>query len=227
MFATLIASRPIRQRSRAGFATSIALHGFLVVGAVYLSLGKVPALSKPPQQTVIYYPPADPPKPPPTPVTIAPPRSNAPPTLGAPITVPLAMPALPDTPSRTVIDILPGTPFVLRGTTTLADPGPAPGQPWLANQVELTVALEKGSPVPKFPTALRSTGIEGTARFRFVVDTLGRVELASVQELQSSHPAFGFAVRQTLPRMRFAPAQVGGHPGRQLVELPMVFRLTR
>lgn len=225
MFATLIASRPVRQRSARGLATSVAVHAALFGGAVLATLGTAPALTRPLMQHVVYVPPTDPPKVAPAPRVA--PHAPTVPSVGVPNTVPLTLPPLPDAPTRTLIDVLPGTPFVPGGTTSVADPGPAPSQPYLAEQVEVAVALERGSPVPRFPTALRSTGIEGTARFRFVVDTLGRVELGSVEELQSSHAAFAFAVRQTLPRMRFTPAQVGSHRVRQLVELPMIFRVTR
>jgi len=47
---------------------------------------------------------------------------------------------------------------------------------------------------------MRSAGVEGSAGFQFVVDTLGRVELSSVRELESTRPAFAMAVRGTLPR---------------------------
>jgi hypothetical protein len=60
-----------------------------------------------------------------------------------------------------------------------------------------------------------------------VVDTLGRVELLTVRELQSTHQAFALAVRSTLPRMRFTPARVDGRAVRQLVEFPIVFRIER
>jgi hypothetical protein len=74
---------------------------------------------------------------------------------------------------------------------------------------------------------MRFADVEGTARFQFVVDTLGRVELPSVRELERTRGAFGLAVRSALPRMRFTPALVGGRPVRQLVEFPIVFRIQR
>jgi TonB family protein len=70
-------------------------------------------------------------------------------------------------------------------------------------------------------------GIDGSARFRFIVDSLGRVEMPSVEQVQATHDAFAFAVRNTLARMRFTPALVQGKPVRQLVELPFVFRVER
>ena len=81
--------------------------------------------------------------------------------------------------------------------------------------------------MPKYPNLLRSSGIDGTARMRFVVDTLGRAEMATAVDVDATNPAFAFAIRSTLPRMRFVPAQVGGRPVRQLVELPVVFHVGR
>jgi TonB family protein len=101
------------------------------------------------------------------------------------------------------------------------------GAPYLVKQVEVPAAIEKGSPLPRFPALMRSAGVEGAARFQFVVDTLGRVELATVREVESTNGAFAMAVRGTLPRMRFTPARVGGRVVRQLVEFPILFRIER
>jgi TonB family protein len=101
------------------------------------------------------------------------------------------------------------------------------GGAWLAEQVDEPAAIEKDSPLPRFPAAMRSLGVEGVARFQFVVDTLGLVEMASVREMSSTREAFAMAVRGTLPRMRFLPARVGGARVRQLVEFPIVFRIEK
>lgn len=80
---------------------------------------------------------------------------------------------------------------------------------------------------PRYPPALRAAGIEGRVIVRFVVDTAGRVEEASIQVLDSSHPQFTDAVRTTLGRMRFEPARVGRSKVRQMVDLPFTFELSR
>jgi outer membrane biosynthesis protein TonB len=51
------------------------------------------------------------------------------------------------------------------------------------------------------------------------------VERPSVRVVGTSHPAFGDAARAATASMRFRPAEVGGRPVRQLVELPFEFRL--
>jgi len=121
------------------------------------------------------------------------------------------------------------SPFVRAGGASLggiASPLAGDGA-YLVEQVDEPAAIEKDSPLPRFPAAMRSLGVEGTARFQFVVDTLGRVELSSVREMESTRAAFAMAVRGTLPRMRFTPARVGGRVVRQLVEFPIVFRIER
>jgi protein TonB len=101
------------------------------------------------------------------------------------------------------------------------------GVPYSADQVEFPASIADHSPVPRFPSALRGVGIEGFARFRFVVDTAGRVELGSIEAISASHEAFAYAVRTTLPRMRFRPGRVDGRAVRQRVELPFAFRITK
>ena len=81
--------------------------------------------------------------------------------------------------------------------------------------------------MPRYPATMRAAGIAGSARFRFVVDTLGRVELATVERIESTHEAFAVAVRESLPRMRFRAACFGGRSVRQLVEFPIAFNIKR
>lgn len=95
-----------------------------------------------------------------------------------------------------------------------------------ADAVERRVALRVRAE-PAYPAVLRRSGVEGAVRIRFVVDTLGRVELPSVEVRASAHDAFTEAVRAVLPSLRFAPARVAERPVRQLVEMPFVFSLRR
>jgi protein TonB len=228
MFTQLLASRPTRERSAGGMLASITLHGFVVAAAVYATIGTTPGFTKPAVQNLVYQPPADPVPPTPTPQTpiIVPPGA---PVVSVPISVPLTLPDLTTVPVRTLVDLPPSTRFVPGGIGTVGEPVTAPpaGLPYSADQVEFPASIADNSPVPRFPSALRGIGIEGVARFRFVVDTAGRVELGSVEAISASHEAFAYAVRSTLPRMRFRPGRVDGRPVRQLVELPFAFRITK
>ena len=229
MFAQLIASRVPRHRSPAGFAASIALHGIIVAGAVLLTSRAPMQRSHHTQLVVPYVAPATRPRPATrlTPHSAAP-IAAAPSVINVPLTVPDAIP--PVDLLRAAINT--DQPFEFRvGVTTHAGtPAPAVDDavsPFLDSQVEVQVALDARSPMPRYPQLLKDAGVEGVARLLFVVDTLGRVELGTVEVVETTHPAFAVAVQAVLPRMRFSPARVGERKVRQLVEFPLQFRLRR
>ena len=62
---------------------------------------------------------------------------------------------------------------------------------------------------------------------QFVVDTTGRVEVATFKVIRKSHDLFEAAVRSALPQMRFLAAEVGGRKVKQLVQQPFVFALQK
>ncbi|MCA1840116.1 MAG: energy transducer TonB [Actinobacteria bacterium] len=99
--------------------------------------------------------------------------------------------------------------------------------PLTANQVEKQVVLLPGNPTPRYPEALRTSGVEGQVVAVFIVDQQGRTEEASIRFTTSDSPLFEEAVRAALRRMRFAPAEVGGVRVRQLVQMPFLFTLAR
>jgi protein TonB len=78
---------------------------------------------------------------------------------------------------------------------------------------------------PQYPERLRAAGVTGRVVVRLVVDTLGRVEPASVAIRESAHDLFAQAVRAVIPSLRFVPAEAGGRRVRMLVDLPFEFRL--
>jgi TonB family protein len=61
----------------------------------------------------------------------------------------------------------------------------------------------------------------------YVVDSLGRVEPASLRMVESTHPLFEAAVRQAVLASRFRPAEWRGMKVRQLVQQSFVFSLRR
>ena len=73
---------------------------------------------------------------------------------------------------------------------------------------------------------LQSQGIKGTVMAQFVVDTTGRADVSTFKILDSPHELFSAAVRNALPKMRFIPAEVGGHKVKQLVQQPFVFNIS-
>jgi TonB family protein len=227
MLTQLLASRPIGQRPAAGLGASVALHGLLLAGAVLATMGTRMTVTAPVEWHLVYVPPQQPAQtrpvaPAPTVPAIG---GGGPGVVSVPIDVPSLLPIIDMVPRPGELTLR--TSFVPGGVSAPPTAPAAPGSPYLAEQVEVPAAIEKGSPLPRFPSVMRSAGVEGAARFQFVVDTLGRVELETVREMESTNPAFAMAVRGTLPRMRFTPARVGGRVVRQLVESPIVFRIER
>jgi protein TonB len=80
-------------------------------------------------------------------------------------------------------------------------------------------------PSPRYPEQLRAARVTGRVVARFVVDTTGRIEPASIVIRESSHDLFAQAVRAVLSGLRFVPAEVGRGKVRMLVDLPFEFRL--
>jgi TonB family protein len=78
-------------------------------------------------------------------------------------------------------------------------------------------------PEPKYPLVLREVGVSGRVRLRFVVDTTGRVELASIRVIESTHEDFEAPARESVAGAAFHPARMGAHAVRQLAEQPIRF----
>jgi TonB family protein len=91
--------------------------------------------------------------------------------------------------------------------------------------VEKAAIPHPGNSSPRYPETLRSLRIEGDVVMRFIVDTLGHAEPASLAVLSASHPAFAQAVREALLRSRYFPALIGARPVRQLVEQRFSFAI--
>ncbi len=100
------------------------------------------------------------------------------------------------------------------------------GSAFTENLVERAVQ-PLGGASPRYPDALRSAGVEGVVRMRFIVGANGRVESGSIETIDSPNPAFAQSVRTALLGMRFRPAEVGGHSVRQLVEQSFTFKLDK
>ena len=102
----------------------------------------------------------------------------------------------------------------------------AAGTVYVASELDKPVAFDPSSAAPAYPPDLQKAGIEGSATMRFVVDTLGGADSATIEVLAMTHPGFAAAVREALPRMRFQPAELGEIRVRQLVEQQFKFQLS-
>jgi TonB family protein len=99
-----------------------------------------------------------------------------------------------------------------------------PGRAYNENQVDRAVQMTRAA-TPRYPDALRSVSVQGEVQVRYIVDARGRVEPGSIQVISTTHKLFADAVRAALLESRFRPAEAGGHPVRQLVEQPFIFKL--
>jgi TonB family protein len=91
--------------------------------------------------------------------------------------------------------------------------------PVLRNRAELPAIMER-----LYPPLLRVAGMGGRVRVEFVVERTGRVNLASVRVLDSSHPMFSAATRSALARFLFRPGRVS--IGGQMNTVPVLVGMT-
>lgn len=94
-------------------------------------------------------------------------------------------------------------------------------------EVDTAVARSANSAAPAYPLDLLQAKIEGMVRVRYVVDTTGFADPASLEIVESTNAGFTSAVRDVLPYMRFSPAKIGDKKVRQLVEQPFSFHITQ
>jgi TonB family protein len=92
-------------------------------------------------------------------------------------------------------------------------------------EVDEMVERYAWSAAPVYPSELIALGTEGLVQAEYVVDTLGRVDMTTVEVLQSDDSLFTESVRTALGQMRFRPAKRAGKPVRQRVEQKFRFRI--
>ncbi len=233
MFNQLLETKRVSGRKTGGTMVSMVLHVLVVAAAIQLTHQTVDALEKPTEVTVRHIP-LEPT--PPTPVVRQPnqPVTTAPAPIGhqlliAPVDVPIDIPSVDLSAAPTDARDWSGA-GVSGGRhdgDSTATALVVTDQPLSSLDVDKAAAALPGSPSPAYPEMLKASGVEGHAMVQFVVDTLGRAEPGSFRVLQSSHDAFGTAVRVTLPRMRFLAAEAGGQKVRMLVQQQFAFALDR
>jgi TonB family protein len=94
-------------------------------------------------------------------------------------------------------------------------------------QVEKAVSPRPSNPAPRYPDELRAASVEGEVLAQFIVGKDGRPEMETFKVLKSTDERFTQAVEKSLPNMQFYPAEVGGRPMRQFVQMPFQFSLTK
>ena len=84
-------------------------------------------------------------------------------------------------------------------------------------------AVVLSQPMPQYPAALASVGVEGRVTIEFVIDTTGKVEPVSIRVIASTHSAFESAARRTITGSIFRPAHLSTVPVRQLTRQSVRF----
>ena len=233
MFNNLIESKPQKTRTLGSTLFSIGFHAVIVVMSVLATKQVVEAAAEEVVQKVDFVeikkdepPPPD--TPPPPDVVAPPPIAKGFQVLTAPINIPDVIPEIDLSKKLTNEDDFSGR-GVAGGIAAGVVGGAAPisDQPYFDFQVEKPVAPVPGTGSPRYPDILRSASVEGEVLAQFVVDTTGRVEVATFKVIRKSHDLFEAAVRSALPQMRFLAAEVGGRKVKQLVQQPFVFALQK
>jgi len=233
MFTTLPESRAIRTRNARSTMASVVLHGALIAGAVAMTLPRrVDATPEPVKERIpVYVAMPDRPRQPVTPIPqrTQPTQPSAPlPTIAAPTITPTTLPPIdfssPPLPAEQIVIGGPGAltaPFIGAGGSSVLTPGGIVD----VGAVERIPRILGGAPAPRYPGALRESGVSGRVVVRFVVDTLGRVEPDAVVVLEATHALFADAVRSALGLYRFSPGEIGGRKVRTMMEQPFTFTL--
>ena len=237
MFNNLIESKPVKQKSFGANVISTLFHLAIIGGSIFATANAGMEQEEEVVQKVDFVevkkdeppPPDEAPPPPPPDAVVAPPPPKGFQVLTAPVSIPDVIPEIDLSKALTNEADFSGR-GVAGGVASGVVGGTGPvnvDQPYFDFQVEKPVGAMPGSAGPRYPDILRSGGVEGQVLAQFVVDTTGRIEVASFRVLRSDHAMFEQAVRSALPNMRFLPAEIGGRKVKQLVQQPFVFALQR
>ncbi len=238
MFNQLIESRPKKQKMAGGTLFSLIFHGTLGVAAVIATASAGIADDKSKAEKIQFVemkkePPKpkekEPPPPPPKDVVMKAPPPKGFQVLRAPVDIPITIPDIDL--SKKVTDeadfsgkgVKGGIAKGVEGGTAIVDTN----QTYFEFQVEKPVSQIPGTGSPRYPDALRSSGVEGEVQAQFVVNEDGRAETGTFKVLKATNDLFSSAVRSALPNMRFYAAEVGGKKVKQLVQQSFQFKLDR
>ena len=233
MFTQLVESKPAGKRSNAGTAVSFVAHYGLILVVLYTSAEAADVDSRPRAEKINFVQPEKPEaretRPPEPELIVAPPPPKTVPVLTAPIDIPNTLPEIDLTKAHTDPNAYSGSRSsgISSGTQPEAEPAPPADKDYFAFEVEKPVVQAPNSATPAYPDMLRQAGVEGEAVVSFVVDTLGRVDLATFKVIHKTHELFATAVKNALPKMRFIPAETSRGRVRQLVQQPFSFSIVK
>jgi protein TonB len=237
MFNLLLESKPKKQKLAGGTLFSMILHGALGAAAVAATAGAgiandekkaekiqfVEMKKEPPKPKT----PEPPPPPPPKDVVVKAPPPKGFQVLRAPVEIPIKIPDIDL--SKKVTDESDFTGKGVKGGSGKGVEGGTPQiiddkQTYFEFQVEKPVSQVPGTGSPRYPDALRSSGVEGEVQAQFVVSSEGKADVSTFKVLKATNDLFASAVRSALPNMRFYAAEVGGKKVAQLVQQSYLYR---
>ena len=231
MFGTLIESQPTRRQRTGSSVASIIFHSAIITAGVMATAREVVTAPPPPPTPLMHF---IVPERAPIPATERPVSSasimSAPsfPALTAPITIPVGIPPIDFSIPATTTEFRAG-PIGTGGIFCERDCAITPASDGNGNQLwsssDVMMRLLQDPIPPRYPESLRRAGVEGDVVAKFEVDTTGRVDPRSVEILRSTHDAFTAAVRESLAKLRFAPAATGERKVRALAVMPFHFTL--
>jgi len=232
MFGQLLESRAVRTRRSGGAALSVAMHTAIIGVATVLTAHGVPTTRRVDAPIPVHFT-----RPVPTPVeptSAAPvvPRGFVPPTrtiIAVPTIPPVGLPPIEASSGVSLDSAL----FVSGGTSTRGNPAGVldiggndtpTGGAWTGSELLMRIVT---SAKPRYPESLRQAGLGGRVLIRFIVDTAGKIDMSSVQVLESANDGFSRSVRDVLPQFRFKPSELNGKRVRSLAEMPFEFQVAR
>ncbi len=239
MFNQLIESKPHKQKMAGGTLFSIVMHGALGIAAVVATARAGIADDKTKAEKIQFVEmkkeppppkPKEPPPPPPKEVVMKAPPPKGFQVLRAPVDIPIKIPDIDL--SKKVTDEADFSGKGVKGGIAKGVEGGTPtkiddNQTYFEFQVEKPVAQIPGTGSPRYPDALRSSGVEGEVQAQYVVNESGKAEPSTFKVLKATNDLFASAVRAALPNMRFYAAEVGGKKVKQLVQQSFQFKLDR
>jgi TonB family protein len=102
-----------------------------------------------------------------------------------------------------------------------------PKDVYLDYQVERPASPMPSNTMPRYPDALRAANVQGEVVAQFIVNENGIADSATFMVVRATNEEFARAVRASLASFRFSPALVGGHPVKQIVQMPFRFDLSK
>jgi periplasmic protein TonB len=229
MFNNLIESKRVVERSFGGTVVSLVLHVAVIALLVVVTLHAGEKIKDKVEAEDVKFaevkkdPPPEPDKKPPPPdVPAAPPPPKGFQVLQAPVNIPDKIPDVDL--SKAVTDEADFTGKGVAGGTSKGVEGGTPtDQPMFEFQVEKPALGREGNPMPHYPSLLQDAHVVGEVLVQFVVDTLGKPEMATYKVLKASNELFAQEVHRVLPYYKFYPAEAGGRKVKQYVQQPFTF----